>query len=71
MLLGTLAFFDRVRLPDFVWNWPIAARFITGTWSRGVLLGLAFAMLLGALMEAWELVDHLLVRFMHRHDVEH
>ena len=71
MLLGALAFFTRVRLPDIFWNWPTLARFIEGPWGRGILLGCAIAMLLGALQEAWELVDHLLVRFMHRHDVEH
>lgn len=71
MLLGTLALFNRVRLPDFVWKSPDIARLLTGPWGRGILLGLALAMLLGALQEAWELVDHLLVRIMHRHDVEH
>lgn len=70
MLLGTLAFFDRVRLPDFLWNWPDLARFATGPWGRGVFLGMALTMLLGALMEAWELVDLLLIRFTH-HDQEH
>jgi hypothetical protein len=71
MLLGTMALFNRVRLPDVVWNWPGLARFLTNPWGRGIFLGLALAMLLGALLEAWELVDHLLVRIMHRHDVEH
>lgn len=71
MLLGTMALFNRVRLPDVVWIWPEVARFLTSPWGRGVFLGLALAMLLGALMEAWELVDHLLVRIMHRHDMEH
>jgi hypothetical protein len=70
MLLGTLALLNRVHLPDFLWNWPEVARFLTGPWGRGILLGLAMAMLLGALLEAWELVDHLLVRILHRHDVE-
>lgn len=70
MLLGTLAFFDRVRLPDFLWNWPDLARSVTGPWGRGVFLGLALTMLLGALQEAWELVDLLLIRFTH-HDPEH
>jgi hypothetical protein len=70
MLLGTLAFFDRVRLPDFLWNWPDLARAVTGPWGRGAFLGLALTMLLGALMEAWELVDLLLIRFTH-HDPEH
>jgi hypothetical protein len=70
MLLGTLALFNRVLLPDILWNWSGLARFLTGPWGRGFFLGLAAAMLLGALQEAWELVDHLLVRFLHRHDVE-
>ena len=71
MLLSTLALFNRVRLPDLFWNWPGFARFLTGPWGRGALLGLAMAMLFGALLEAWELVDHLLIRILHRHDVEH
>lgn len=71
LLVGTLAWFARVRMPDLVWSWPGVARFLGGPWGRGVLLGLAVAMLLGAVMEAWELVDHLLIRFLHRHDVEH
>jgi hypothetical protein len=71
LLIGTLAWFSRVRLPDFLWNWPDAARFLSGPWGRGLLLGLALAMLLGSVREAWELVDHLLVRFTHHHDVEH
>jgi len=71
MLLGTLAFFDRVHLPDFLWHWPEAARFVTGPWGRGVFLGVALTMLLSALLEAWELVDLLLVRFTHHHDAEH
>lgn len=71
MLLGTLALLNRVRLPEFLWNWPDVARWLSGPWGRGIFLGLSVAMLLGALLEAWELVDRLLVRFMHRHDVEH
>jgi hypothetical protein len=72
MLLGTLALFNRVRLPDFIWDLPPElARSLSGPWGRGLFLGLALAMLLGALREAWELVDHLLVRILHRHDVEH
>jgi len=70
MLLGTMTFFNRVRLPDFLRDWPGAALFLANPWVRGILLGLALAMLVGALQEAWELVDHLLVRIMHRHDME-
>ena len=68
MLLGSLALTNRVRLPDALWNWPSIARFLTGAWGRGILLGLAAAMLLAALVEVWELVDRLLVRLMHDHD---
>ncbi len=71
MLLGTLALFNRVRLPDLFWDWPRTARVVTGPWGRGLFLGVAFAMLLGAIREAWELVDHLLVRLLHHHDAEH
>jgi hypothetical protein len=71
MVLGSLALFDRVQLPDFLWNWPGAARLVTGPWGRGAFLGIALAMLLGALLEAWELVDLLLVRFTQHHDSEH
>ncbi len=71
MLLGTLAVYNRIHLPDFAWNWPETARVLKGPWGRGVALGIAMAMLLGALIEIWELVDHLLVRFMHDHDAEH
>lgn len=70
MLLGTLAFYNRMRLPDYLWNWPRTARVLTGPWGRGVLLGLALAMLLAALLEVWELVDRLLVRLLHDHDLE-
>lgn len=68
MLLGTLAITNQFRLPDAVWNWPNLARFLTGHWGRGFMLGLALAMLLAALLEVWELVDRLLVRLMHDHD---
>jgi hypothetical protein len=68
MLLGTLVYYDRIRLPDWVWNWPQLARYLTGPWGRGIFLGLALGMLVAALVEVWELVDLLLVRLMHDHD---
>lgn len=68
MLLGTLAFYNRVHLPDWFWNWPRLAQILSGPWGRGILLGLALGMLMAALIEVWELVDHLLVRILHDHD---
>jgi hypothetical protein len=35
-----------------------------GPWGRAVALGLGLVMCLAALLEVWELVDRLLVRFM-------
>lgn len=70
MLLGTLAFYNRVHLPDYLWNWPQFARSMTGPWGRGILMGLALGMLLAALVEVWELVDRLLIRLMHDHEHE-
>lgn len=71
MLLGTLAISNRVRLPDSLWQWPEIARFLTGPWGRGAMLGLALGMLVAALIEVWELVDHLLVRVLHDHYQDH
>jgi len=68
MLLGTLAITNQFRLPDLLWKWPNLARFLTGPWGRGLMLGLALAMLLAALLEVWELVDRILVRLMHDHE---
>lgn len=68
MLLGSLALYSRYRLPEFVWKWPDLARFLMGPWGRGVLLGIGLALAFGALMEVWELVDRLLVRFLHESD---
>ena len=70
MLLGTLAVYNRVHLPDFLWHWPRLAQTLTGPWGRGLLLGLALCMLIAALIEVWELVDHLLVRILHDHSRE-
>ena len=67
-LLGTMAAYNRVRVPNLFWGWPAFARFLTRPWGRGLLLGLGAAMALASLLEARELVDRLLVRFMH--DVE-
>ena len=71
MLLATLAAFNRVRLPAFLWNWPKVARFFFTPLGRGVLLGVGLAMSIAALIEVWELVDRLLVRFIHESEKEH
>jgi hypothetical protein len=68
MLLGTLAAGNRIRLPDLIWRWPKAAAFAFTPWGRGLLLGLALVMSIAALVEIWELVDRLLMRFMHDAD---
>ena len=70
MLLATLAAFNRVRLPAFLWNWPKVARFFFTPLGRGVLLGVGLAMSIAALIEVWELVDRILVRFLHDHERE-
>ncbi len=70
MLLGTLAAYNRVRLPAFVWTWPKVARFFYTPLGRGLLLGIGLAMSVAALIEVWELVDRILVRFLHDHERE-
>jgi hypothetical protein len=64
MLLSTLSFYGRLRLPDTFWRWPVLSRGLVGPWGRALTLGLGLVMCLAALLEAWELVDRLLVRFM-------
>lgn len=64
MLLSTLAFYGRLKVPPFLWHWPDLCRALVGPWGRAVALGLGLVMCLAALLEVWELVDRLLVRFM-------
>lgn len=64
MLLSTLAFYGRLKLPTVLWHWPAFCRMVIGPWGRAVALGIGLAMCLAALIEIWELVDRLLVRFM-------
>ena len=71
MLLATLSAFNRVRLPAFVWAWPRVARFFFTPLGRGLMLGVGLAMAIAALLEVWELVDRLLVRFLHEHERDH
>lgn len=70
MLLFSMAATNRVRPPAFLWNWPKIAQFLMSPWGRGLLLGIAVVMALAALLEIWELVDRLLVRFLHDHEHE-
>ena len=71
MLLTTLSLYNRLRLPAGFWEKPEVARFLVGPWGRGMALGLGLVMAIAALIEVWELVDRLLVRFMADHDREH
>ncbi len=70
MLLGTLAAYNRVRLPAFIWEWPRVAKFWFTPLGRGLMLGIGLAMAIAALIEVWELVDRILVRFLHDHERE-
>ena len=70
MLLASMAATNRVRLPGFLWTWPRVAKFFIRPWGRGLLLGIAVVMAIAALLEVWELVDHLLVRFLREHERE-
>jgi len=71
MLLGTLAAYNRVRLPACLWEWSRLAKFFYSPLGRGLLLGVGLAMSIAALIEVWELVDRILVRFLHDHEREH
>jgi len=71
MLLGTLALYNRVRLPEALWACARVARFFFTPWGRGLLMGIALAMSLAALIEVWELVDRLLARFIHEPEKDH
>lgn len=64
MLLSTLAFYGRLKLPSLFWQWPDLCRAVMGPWGRALALGAGLVMCLAALLEVWELVDRLLVRFM-------
>lgn len=64
MLLSTLAFYGRLKPPMLLWHWPEFCRALMGPWGRALALGLGLVMCLAALLEVWELVDRLLVRFM-------
>ena len=64
MLLSTLAFYGRLRLPSIFWHWPDLCRLAVGAWGRALAMGLGLVMCLAALVEVWELVDRLLVRVM-------
>jgi hypothetical protein len=64
MLLSTLAFYGRLKPPVFLWQWPSFCRALMGPWGRALSLGFGLVMCLAALLEVWELVDRLLVRFM-------
>jgi hypothetical protein len=64
MLLSTLASYGRLKLPSIFWRWPEFCRALMGPWGRALVLSMGLVMCLAALLEVWELVDRLLVRFM-------
>ena len=64
MLLTSLAAYNRLRPPAFLWKWPEVARFFLNPWGRGLCLGLGLVLAIAALQEVWYLVDMLLVRFL-------
>ena len=64
MLLSTLAIYGRLRLSPLLWQWPWLAKALLGGGGRGLALGLGVVMLIAALVEIWEIVDRLLVRFL-------
>ena len=57
-------FYGRLKLPPAFWHWPDLCRALMGPWGRALALGFGLVMCLAALLEVWELVDRLLVRFM-------
>ncbi len=70
MLLSTLAMYNRLRPPLFLWKWPALAQALMGSWGRGLCLGLGLVMAVAALIEIWNLVDKLLVHFLPDSDRE-
>lgn len=71
LLLGTLAVNNRIHLPQTLWQWSWLARFFYTPLGRGLVLGVAVTMCVAALLEVWELVDRVLVRFFHDPEREH
>lgn len=71
MLLTSLAAYNRLRPPAYLWKWPDLARFFLTPWGRGLCLGIGLAMAIGALQEVWYLVDMLLVHFLPESEREH
>jgi len=70
MILMRLALTGQMRFPAWLWDWPSIASKLTGPVGRGLLLGLGLAMALAALREIWELVDLVLLRFLHDRERE-
>jgi len=48
MLLSTLAFYGRLRLPSPFWHWPGLCRALMGPWGRALALGFGLVMGLAA-----------------------
>ena len=55
----------QMRFPAWLWEWPKFAAWLSSPIGRGILLGLGLVMALAALKEIWELVDLVLMKFLH------
>ncbi len=70
MLLISNAWAPVLRSPDFLWEYPKLLGFLSGNQGRAILFGLGLTMALAALFEVWELIDGILVRFLHEQEKE-
>ncbi len=68
MLLSSLVLTHRLRVPDPLLVWPWVVRIAATPWFQGGVLGLGLVMAVASLLEVWELVDALLVHFLHDHE---
>lgn len=70
MLLISNAWAPILRAPDFIWEYPKIQHFLNQNEGRAILFGLGLTMALAALFEVWELIDRILVRFLHEQEKE-
>lgn len=68
MLLVSLIITHRLKVPDFIWDWPAAVGFLSTLLGKALIFGVGITMTVAALFEAWELVDHLLIQLLHEQD---
>jgi len=68
LILFSVAAQESLRFPEFLWHFPWAIHALAHPLGRGLLVGLSLTLGLAALIEIWELVDNLLVRFLNDTD---